>query len=256
MLDDFTAIVHHLDGRTIKVWAVGDVHIGAKECDLDGFKSFLRRVSGDPDSYIVILGDLINNGIKSSISDYEDMSPARQVDVAAELLQTVADKILGCVGGNHERRSVKSVDLDPLYQIMCMLRANGESLAHLYRPNMAFIRIVLERGKTKDRYALMITHGKTANKKKQFTNIVEGVDACIYAHTHSPEIMIPGRIRFNEANKISVHDVISMTACSWLRAGGYGLAGLYLLQSVSRPQALELEFTNSNARNGNIRITW
>lgn len=31
MLDDFTPIIHQLDGRTIKVWAVADVHIGAKE---------------------------------------------------------------------------------------------------------------------------------------------------------------------------------------------------------------------------------
>ena len=41
MLDDFTPIIHELPGRTIKVWAVADVHIGARECDMDGFKRFL-----------------------------------------------------------------------------------------------------------------------------------------------------------------------------------------------------------------------
>lgn len=43
MISDFTPIVHTLEGRTIRVWAVADVHIGAKECDLDGFKAFCGK---------------------------------------------------------------------------------------------------------------------------------------------------------------------------------------------------------------------
>ena len=113
MISDFTPIVHTLPGRTVKVWAVADVHIGAKECDMDGFKAFLRKMQDEPDSYLVIVGDVLNNGIKDSMTNvYEEtMPPHTQVDVATELLKPIADKILGCVGGNHERRTTKSTAL-------------------------------------------------------------------------------------------------------------------------------------------------
>ena len=104
MIDDFTPILHTMEGRTIKLYAIGDVHIGAKEADLEGFSSFLRRLESESDSYMVIVGDVLNNGIKDSVTNvYEEtMPPSVQVEYAAELLEPVKDKILGCVGGNHE----------------------------------------------------------------------------------------------------------------------------------------------------------
>lgn len=252
MLDDFAPIVHRLDGRTIRIFPIADVHIGAKESDLDGFSKFLKRVESDEDSYIVIVGDLLNNATKTSVSNvYEEtMPPSAQVDYAAELLSPVADRILACVGGNHERRSKKDVDLDPLYAVMCLLR-----IPELYRPNMAFMRIVLG-SHPSDPYVIMATHGKTANKKKQFTSIVEGVDAYIFAHTHTPDVVMPSRIRFTTKNNVQMHEVISITACSWLKTGGYALSGLYLPQATSRPQCLELEYSNTNSRPGRIRVRW
>lgn len=251
MLDDFTPIVHQLDGRTIKVWAIADVHLGSPSADVDGLQKFLDGLTED--DYLVIAGDFLNNAVKSSVSNVylETMPPSAQVEYASKMLEPVADKILACVGGNHERRSKKEVDLDPLYQVMCLIRK-----PEIYRPNMAFVRINLVRGKTKSHYALMVTHGKTLNKRKNFVSIVEGVDAVITAHTHTPDVLMPSRIRFNEQNRVSFHHVISLCACSWLKAGGYSLSGLLTPQITSRPQCLELEFTGSNSRRGQIRIAW
>lgn len=253
MLDDFTPIIHRLDGRTIKVWAIADVHIGAKECDLDGFKRFLKAVENDPDSYIVIVGDLISNGLKTSMTNvYEEtIPPSLQVDLAVDLLEPIKHRILGMVSGNHERRSKKDCDIDPLFTISAILRIND-----VFRQNMAFIRIILERGNTKENYALMITHGKSAAKKKAFTSICEGIDAAIFAHTHTPDITMPNRIRFTTSNRVVMHEVISLTCCSFLKTGGYSLSGLYAPQAVSRPQALQLEFSGTNARKGRISVIW
>ena len=253
MIDDFTPIVHRLPGRTIRVWAVADVHIGSKECDLDGFEKFLKKVASEQDSYIALCGDLINNGIKDSLTSVYDetVSPQAQIEKAVDLLTPVAGKILGAVGGNHEHRTKRAVDVDVMNYIMCLLK-----IPELYRQNMAFIRVNLEKGTTKDHYALMLTHGKTANKKKQFVGVVEGVDAVITAHTHTPDVLMPARIRFNTSNKVTVHNVISLTACSWLQPGGYSLAGLYLPQTTSRPQCLELPFVNSNDIRGVPRVIW
>ena len=259
MLDDFTPIIHRLPGRTAKVWAVADVHIGARECDLEGFADFIAKVARDADSYVVIVGDLLNNATRSSVSDVylETMSPSQSVDYAVSLLQPIAGRILGVVGGNHERRSRREVDLDPLYAVCSMLRReDGTTLQDVYRPNMAFVRVTLRNGNTHDEYALMLTHGKTLNKRKQFVNVVEGIDAAITAHTHTPDILLPARIKFSTRNTVTVHNVVSLCACSWLKSGGYALSGLYQPQATSRPQCLELEFTGTNNRRGEIRVTW
>lgn len=259
LLDDFTPIIHTLPGRTAKLWAVADVHIGAKEADLQGFESFLKRVEKDADSYVVIVGDLLNNAVRSSVSDVyaETMSPSQALDYAVKILQPIADRILGVVGGNHERRSRKEVDLDPLFAVCSMLRrSDGSTLQDVYRPNMAFLRINLVNGSTRDHYAIMLTHGKTLNKRKQFVNVIEGIDAAITAHTHQPDVLMPSRIRFTSGNRVVFHEVVSLCACSWLESGGYSLSGLYLPQATSRPQCLILEFANTNTRRGKITVSW
>ena len=255
MLDDFTPIIHTLPGRTIRCYAVGDVHIGAKECDLEGFQSFLRKVQSEEDSYLFLLGDLLNNGLRSPNCPTdiysETMPPHAQVKLAAELLTPLAGKILGCVGGNHERRTRKETDIDIMAQVMTLI-----GKPDLYRPNMAFIRVNLTNGKAKDHYGIMLTHGKTLNKRKNFQAIVEGIDAAIFAHTHTPDVLMPSRIRFGQNNNITVREIVSITACSWLKPGGYSLSGLYAPQAISRPQSLILEFVNSNDIRGKVRVEW
>lgn len=255
MIDDFTPITHTIRGRTVKVWPVADVHIGSKECDIDGFRAFLRAVLNDDDSYIVLVGDIINNGVKDSLTNvYEELyPPSVQIDVAVELLEPLAraGKILGAVGGNHERRSVKQVDLCPMYTIMCMLR-----IQHLYRSNIAFVRIRLERGgKTYNVYNLLLHHGKSANGKRRFAYAIEGADAYISGHTHQGILEKPARLVWTQRNKIEIRPIVSLTATSWLSYGGYA-SGVYLPVATSDPQYLELEFTGSHNKEGKIRVCW
>ena len=254
MLSDFTPIIHELPGRTIRVWAVADVHIGAKEADIDGFSAFLKRIEEDEDSYLVICGDVLNNGLKDSLTNvYEEtMPPHAQVEKAVELLTPVAGKILGCVGGNHERRTKRSADMDIMAQVMTLI---GEP--ELYRSNMAFIRVRLrnEGKRTKDTYSLMLVHGKTESKKRRLAYAVEGVDAIISAHTHSGSVEKPARIVFGKSY-VTVRSLVSLTATSWLDYGGYAASGLLLPNATSDPQCLVLEYTGSNNARGNIRVAW
>lgn len=255
MVDDFTAIVHKLPARTIKVWAVADVHIGSRECDLDGFTAFLRRVLAADDNYIVLCGDIINNGVKDSLTNvYEEtMPPNVQIEKAVELLRPLADagKILGAVSGNHEARSRKAVDLDPTYTMMCML-----GIPHLCRQNMAFIRIRLEKRNMADCYSLLLMHGKTANKKKQFAYALEGVDVLITGHTHDGIVEKPARMCFTHRNSVVIKTLVSVTATSWLKVGGYGLAAMYQPKTTSDPQCVELSFTGSNGKPSRVRVEW
>lgn len=253
MIDDFIPIVHELDGRTIRVWAVADVHIGAKQADLAGFASFLSKVKDSHNDYLVLCGDLLNNGTKDSVTNvYEEvMPPHAQVDKCVELLEPVKERILGCVGGNHELRSVKAVDLDPCYQVLTLLRK-----PELYRQNMAFVRVNLVRGKTKDHYALLLVHGKTLNKQKQLSYAIEGVDAIVGAHLHQGQVQKNARLVLSSNNLVTIRPIVNLTATSWLKYGGYAARSLLLPSATSDPQALQLEFTGSNKTRGQIRVVW
>lgn len=255
MLDDFAVIVHRLAGRSIKVYAIGDVHIGAAECDIDGFARFLKQVEHEPDSYIVLVGDLINNGLRSAncpTNIYEEtMPPSAQIDKAVELLRPVADKILGSVGGNHELRTNKVVDIDPAHTIMALL-----GIPHLYRKNLAFLRIVLSKNGMHDRYALLLVHGKSEAAKKRFDATIEGVDAVISGHLHRGNISKPCRIVFSTQNRISIKPMISLTAVSWTKYGGYAARGMMTAAATSDPQALLLDYTGSNSKQGSIKVVW
>lgn len=256
MIGDFEPIIHRLRGRPIRVYAVADVHIGAREADIDGFARFLHGIAGNPDDYLVLCGDLLNNGIRCQSSPtniYEEtMPPSAQVDLAAELLAPVAGKILGAVGGNHEFRSMKAVDCDPLFQVMALLR-----IPDIYRQNFAFVRINLERGRTKDHYALYLTHGKSANKQRQFARgAVEGVDAIITGHTHNGLVEKHARLVFTTSNQVRIKQAVSLTATSWLGYGGYAARGQFIPSATSNPQALLLDFTGSNNKAGEISVIW
>lgn len=253
MMSDYAPIIHRLDGRTIKIWAIADVHIGAREADLYGFERFLKRIAESPDDYLVLCGDIINNGIRDSLTNvYEEtMPPSAQIDKAVELLEPVADRILGAVGGNHEARSKMAVDLDPMHTIMTILR-----IQDLYRQNFAIMRVNLENGRVRDSYALMLIHGKSEAKRKKFDLAVEGVDAIIGGHTHSPLAAKSARLVFTHNNNINVEPFISLTASSWLDYGGYAAASLYVPTAASDPQALQLEYTGTNSRPGRISVVW
>lgn len=255
MIDDFTPVIHELEGRDIKIWPVADVHIGAKEANVAGFRKFIDSIKDDPDSYIVICGDVCNNGLRAAscpTNVYEEiMSPSDQMHLAAEILEPVADKILGCVGGNHELRSSKFVDLDPLYGVMVLI-----GHPELYRQNMCFVRIKLTDGNTKSVYSLLLVHGKTANKRKQFQLSTEGIDVIVSAHLHEGVIEKPSRLVFTPRGRIKMKTIVSVQAVSWLEYGGYAARSLLLPKTTSDPFFIELGFDRSKRNDNTIHIGW
>ena len=259
MLDDFTPIIHRLPGRSIKVYAVADVHIGDPNANVRGFEKFLKKVESEDDSYIVICGDLLNFGIRAASCPTdiytETLNPMQQIDYAVELLQPIAGKIFGIVGGNHEHRGNKAVGLDPLYSVCSMLRYDGETLQSIYRKNLAFLRVEL-RGNTHDHYSLLLVHGKSESRMKQFVNCVEGVNAIVHGHTHNGYVNKPARLVFTQQNNVRVEPLVSVCATSWVDYGGYAARSCFKPTATSDPQALLLEYTGTNNRKGQIRVVW
>lgn len=234
MLSDFAPILWHFSERAdITLWLIGDVHIGAAECDEKRFKRDIETIAADPNARVILLGDIINNATKSSVSNvYEERyRPAEAKAIAAKLLEPIKDKILAAVGGNHEARSSKEVDDDPAYDIMCKL-----NLSELYRQNAAFIKVQI--GDTKGyglrnpTYTIYATHGAGAgttpgagaNRLQRTQAIFEGIDLFAQGHVHKAMNFYPERIRFDtHNNKVQKRTIACCIAPSYLEYGGYAM---------------------------------
>lgn len=104
------------DVEKIEILPLSDLHIGDPAFNEPALKNYLKYVQLEPNRYILLNGDILNNATKASVSDIyaETMPPRRQIEHAAELLAPVADRILGIVSGNHERRTDKESGISPV----------------------------------------------------------------------------------------------------------------------------------------------
>ena len=58
-----------MGGHDITVIPVSDVHLGSPECMEQDFISFIDSVAKKPNVYLILGGDLIDNGTKSSVTN-------------------------------------------------------------------------------------------------------------------------------------------------------------------------------------------
>lgn len=226
---DFDLIVNKFpeDMEKITLYPLGDVHVGSTEFDEDLFEKWLRMVEDDDTAVVVLVGDMIDNGLKNSkTNSYEStMRPRDQKAWITDKLRRIKDKILLGVAGNHEYRSAYSSDDCPLYDIMAKL-----DLEHLYRENFGFLKINIGR-KRADRqfsYSIAVGHGSTRRKAEIFSYIIDNVDVFVTGHVHQPKIENPARIVIDMHNEVvREEDFLRIVTPSFLRVGGYGLRGMY-----------------------------
>lgn len=245
MVPDFELITHRFpDRKDITIIPISDVHLGARECMEQEFIKFIDSVKDNPNVYLILGGDLINNSTRSSVSNIfeETMRPADQKKMMAKILEPVRDKILCSVTGNHERRSGKDADDDPAYDIMCKL-----DIEDRHRENMAFLKVqfgdrdkkngVTMKGEYRPSYVLVVTHGAGGGRLtsgavlqgERFGYAVDGMDALVVGHTHKPFTAASGKVVIDPRNnKVTIKPfrVISMT--SWLEYGGYAMQKMLL----------------------------
>jgi hypothetical protein len=249
MLSDFKLIVRKFptDYDHINVYPVADAHIGAPEFSEHRFRKWSDTVIADERGYIAIAGDMLNNGLKNSKTNvYEEtMRPAAQKDYLTDALSPLRDRILCGVGGNHEYRSVRESDTDPLYDVFCRL-----GIGELYRQNAAFLKLALGARRTNTKnprqfaYTMAVAHGAGKHKTDRWTEAVEGVDAFITAHTHEARVTPPSKIRIDPHNEtVLLQDYVHIVCNPLLDYGGYALRGMFTPKGSTRIQVLRLSGT-------------
>ena len=188
-------------------------------------------VENTPNAYLILAGDILNNATKSSVSNcFEDIyRPAEQKKLMAKILEPVKDRILVGTNGNHEDRSGKDVDDDPLYDIFAKL-----DIEDRYRKDLAVVKIKIgperQTSRTNPVYVFAVTHGSgggaqtggAVNKAERYAYCLDGVDALITAHYHKPLNTVPSKYRVDAHKNIMKEvpfDVIIAT--SWTSYADY-----------------------------------
>ena len=236
MLNDFIPVRVSVNGAEhpngVTIIPLADAHYGSQEFNEVRWHDAIKRIQDDPHCFCVLVGDLIDNGVKNSVTNiYEaTCNPGRQKEWLVNELRPISGKILAAVGGNHEKRSLKDVDDDPLYDVMLAIGREA-----VYRKRIAFLALSFTydfKGKDKPRmtYTFAITHGSGggmyvgsgANRVQTFGTMIEGIDCIVTGHTHKPVSFPVSKLVFDtHAKTIEQKQFNVVVASSFLDYGGY-----------------------------------
>lgn len=250
MNQDFDMIVRKFpNNNDLHLHFIADVHLGAPEHMAPEWQAFCDHILEDPNAYLILGGDMINNATRSGLSNVfdETLRPREQKIRMAEMLAPLAKRILCAVPGNHEGRSGKDADDDPMYDILCKINCED-----LYRENMAFLKIQCGKqraaGDTNPTYMLTVLHGTgggiwtgaAVNRNERFGYTIDGTDALLVGHSHKPYVAQPGKIYIDKYNnKVSIKPLKIIAATSWMKYGGYA-AKKQMLPASHAPQVITL----------------
>ena len=250
MHDDFDMIIHKFPQRPdLHIHFIADVHLGAREHMEKEWADFCDHLLEDPNAYLILGGDLINNATRNSVSNIfdETMRPRDQKRIMVDMLKPLKKRILCGVPGNHEGRSGKDADNDPMYDVMCKL-----DIEDLYRENIAFMKIRMGNAKNNSEdnpvYILTVMHGAgngmlpgaTINRNERFGYAIDGTDLLLVGHSHKPMVSAPSKIVINKYNEnVSMKPFKIVVATSWMNYGGYA-ARKQMLPVSHTPQIITL----------------
>lgn len=239
--------------KSVHLVPLSDAHIGDALADEQAFRSWLRFIQETPNAYCVLNGDLLNNAIRSSVSDTynEIMSPMEQMVALTIMLRPISDRILCLTMGNHERRTAKESGID-----IMRLVARELGIEDRYSSGQAYV--FLRFGKTeanghhhrKQLYTMLVTHGsrggrKDGGKLNALEELVSIADADLYLMGHSHQAMVVPKAytRVDHANsKIKFVERLFINSGAFLRYGGYGEDSAFDIPSLAKP-TIELDGT-------------
>lgn len=232
-MNDFEILQYRFD-RDIDIIPISDVHLGSMECKQKEWERFCKELIDNPDTYIILVGDLLDMGITNSKTNIykQTMMPTEACDKMVETLLPIKDKILGIVEGNHERRVALATSFSPSRYIAARLGIESR-----YRESACFMilrfggldkdEIRNKKGSKRPTYTISAIHGATKTRDKNLGLYVDS-DINITGHTHTPDIIPKMRYKFDQHNnKMTQAPFYHIVTSSWLDWGGYGIEKLY-----------------------------
>ena len=220
----------------IKILPLGDLHIGDRNLDKKLLKETIQRIQDDPDCYCILLGDIVDNAIRTSIGDIygaDIPSPMDQLAEGVRIFEPIKDKILGCVIGNHEERTARHTGID-ITSLLCQQLG----LADLYSPTSALIWLQIHKqGEThKSTYSIYCSHGmgngrkpgSATNRMAEISEIID-CDCYLVGHTHKEIAFRQNFFRVDRTRGVvtEVEHLFVNTNAFLKYEGSYGERGLF-----------------------------
>jgi len=185
----------------IEILHITDVQYGHLACNVEKFVEYRDWVLSKPNRFVFFGGDMVDAATAISVaSPYENTEePQGQVFRFCELAMPLRHRVLGFVGGNHERRSTKTFgDLGHL--IATLLRipySSGKQFVDInYGAHAPFKNSLWHGGsgsKTKGAKAQMIHRFMTQG------------DSSVYWVGHLHDMMMIGDVRENRGGDGKIH---------------------------------------------------
>ncbi len=215
--------------ENIELYALNDLHIGDPKTDIKLFQQFVKHIKEKENRLVVCVGDLLNNALKSSVSNVynETMNPSEQRKWLAVELEPIKNRILCMVSGNHEYRTVKEADMDPVEWLTDKLGIEN------YSEEAMALKINFGKDKRHCKevsYTIYITHGCGGGKRpgSSLNNIellamgIENVDIVIIGHVHKRigyKFSVQSFDNYN--NLVTQKEKLCVVSSAWQEYGGY-----------------------------------
>jgi hypothetical protein len=194
--------------KTLELLHLTDVQLGHIGCQVDRVKEYISWVLAAKNRYVLFGGDIVDAITKLSVgSPWENISdPQGQVYKACELFAPMRHRILGYVGGNHERRSIPTFgDLGRLISyILRIPYSGGQQLIDIHFGQHKPFKIHLWHGignaSTKGSKAMMIDRFMSKHPGSQLYLVGHLHDCLILPCVRSERV--PGHNRVHMAKYI------------------------------------------------------
>jgi len=92
----------------LELLQITDIQFGHKQCNVEKLHEYIAWVLAEPQRYVVLGGDLVDAGhSQSKGSPFEQIGdPQEEIWSFVKIIAPIRHRILGYVGGNHERRGL------------------------------------------------------------------------------------------------------------------------------------------------------
>ena len=237
------------DMNVLRVYALGDIHVGSPQFNEQAIKKKIQIIKDDPCAAVCLCGDTSDFGLRNSKTNIYQatMSIRDQIEYSYELFLPIVDKFAAVVPGNHEERITREVGTCPLYDL-CVRWGVPE----VYRQNVAITKYsfgISDGGSNPITFIGITTHGSTRNKHQRFIACFDGIDLAIAGHCHTPMYVPHGRIRVNSRTATASHvPYKEIVVDANLQPGGYAIKHEYEIAPPPELQYLELTSYRDNGK--------
>jgi hypothetical protein len=225
----------------LEIIMLTDLQFGHKEFNDELFAKYRDWILENPARHVVLGGDLIDAATVFSVgSPYENrVDPMHQVFEVVDLLAPLKHRILGYVGGNHERRTSKTFG-DAGYIIADKLKipySSGKQLIDVYYGDHKPFKITLYHGRGAAR-----TKGARANMVHE---IMRQGDSQLYlvGHLSDAIVLFDWRESRTSSGELKLLKICGAMSSSFLKywgtyaeVGGYSPSDTLMARTILYPQ--------------------